>query len=452
MKGCDFLVVPNYRFIAFLLGFILIVFVMGNDCYALEDPDNPLNSSYQHWCHSIDFVSKVFSTTVDTVIDTVAVPLNKIHEYYVDWFNLKYPDEDISNFVGSGFIDGWFNDQIIYNETTEVYNCSSEFIEAEQFVIEKLQEDHGYVIGYTDQCRYRIASFPSANKYLSWSNTIGGNIGIFPINVTQNNINNYFVINPTVDIVFIRSVVNDSGVYAFRFYDAETGSELSTFDKYIWNNESQVYEKDTNYATLTNSIYYLKRSPSSFVNNSWLHRLIYSSGYRSFYIFSSYQDYLLFTDGRMPVMRGDNIRDSFNTTQLDNSVTYGDVINHFGNETTITADQVADYINNYNDNVTNNNGNGSGDNNGGNGGSSILDALSGFIDFIGRIIGILVNGITNLLESLVGTFESIVNFIPSIFNNYLSTLFGWLPEPIIGLITLSISLGVILFIIKFIRG
>ena len=450
------MVVPNFRLIGFVLGFFLIVSSLGSVCFAEEVTPTPteevsqLNQIYNEYCNNLDFALDVFSYTVSTVIDHTVITLSDIQDSFLSVLNRRSNSYFGNKFKENNFLNDWFATNITYNVSDQTYHCSNEFIEVEQEVVKELSSEHGYVIGYTEECRYKIASFPSNNKYLSWKNIIGGDIGVFPSNVNSTTNNSHFWMPLDSDVVFIRHTLNDSGVFALKIYSASLGTAITSYDDYVWNNEDQVFEESVN-PTTYNNVFYLKQFPSSFVGSSFQQYMLYSGGYRQFYIFSTYADYLLFTDGRVPIMQGDHINDSFNNTQIDNSVTYGDVINHFGNETSITADQVGDYINNYNDNVTNNNGGGGGDNNGG-GASGILDALSGFMDFIGRLIGILVNGITNLLESLVDALESIVSFIPNIFSTYLSSLFDWLPQSVINLIVLSVTLSVVIFIIKIFRG
>ena len=87
--------------------------------------------------------------------------------------------------------------------------------------------------------------------------------------------------------------------------------------------------------------------------------------------------------------------------------------------------------------------------------NGILDVLSsivgGAIDLICKLIDDLVEGITHVIDSLFDAFSKIADFGGG-FKDFLAAFFNYIPSEIITLLAFSISLSIILMILKFFKG
>lgn len=180
--------------------------------------------------------------------------------------------------------------------------------------------------------------------------------------------------------------------------------------------------------------------------------------------FRTLDDFKNWTGGIMPYYTSDkydpdyiptsNI--TYNTT--DNSLTYGDIVDYVTTNNITNHNEVYNYINNY----TPTGGGGSGDSGGGNGGIN-LDWLGSLGTLLGSILNGLGQLINNLLTSIIDTVTSIVdnlntlisgigNIIPESFTLLINAVFGWLPDELRALIIGSVTLMILVGIIKLIRG
>lgn len=83
---------------------------------------------------------------------------------------------------------------------------------------------------------------------------------------------------------------------------------------------------------------------------------------------------------------------------------------------------------------------------------SILESIvGGTIDLVTSLIDDLVAGVTHVIDGLFDALGKIADF-GGAFKDFLGAFFGYLPDEIITLLAFSISLGIILMIIKFFRG
>lgn len=87
--------------------------------------------------------------------------------------------------------------------------------------------------------------------------------------------------------------------------------------------------------------------------------------------------------------------------------------------------------------------------------NGILDVLSsivgGAIDLICKLIDDLFAGVTHVIDTLFKTLSEIADFGDG-FKDFLAAFFSYVPPEIVTLLAFSISLGIILAIIKFFRG
>lgn len=83
---------------------------------------------------------------------------------------------------------------------------------------------------------------------------------------------------------------------------------------------------------------------------------------------------------------------------------------------------------------------------------SILESIvGGTIDLVTSLIDDLVAGVTHVIDGLFDALGKIADF-GGVFKDFLGAFFGYLPDEIITLLAFSISLGIVLMIIKFFRG
>ena len=139
-----------------------------------------------------------------------------------------------------------------------------------------------------------------------------------------------------------------------------------------------------------------------------------------------------------------------------NTVTYGDTISyindyHDTNNNYPNSNNIGTWIENQN---IDNSGGGSGG--GGSGGGSGNTGIFDFLSEIGQVLGNLIKNLGKVLTDLISSISEIVSdlfeVIPTVFGDFLSGLFGWLPEDLRALIILGISAMVIVGLVKLIRG
>ena len=94
-------------------------------------------------------------------------------------------------------------------------------------------------------------------------------------------------------------------------------------------------------------------------------------------------------------------------------------------------------------------GNGSGSS-GGIGG--IFDFLSQIGDFLGSLIKNIGNVLADIVTGIGSVVSSLLEVIPTVFNDFLGGVLGWLPPELRALVTLSISAMIIVGLIKLFRG
>ena len=94
-------------------------------------------------------------------------------------------------------------------------------------------------------------------------------------------------------------------------------------------------------------------------------------------------------------------------------------------------------------------GNGSGTS-GGIGG--IFDFLSQIGDFLGSLIKNIGNVLADIVTGIGSVVSSLLKVIPTVFNDFLGGVLGWLPPELRALVTLSISAMIIVGLIKLFRG
>ena len=203
---------------------------------------------------------------------------------------------------------------------------------------------------------------------------------------------------------------------------------------------------------------------SSFINASGYRVTFTNNMNYTVKVYKTLNDLKNDTLGRSPYYLSDkwqNFINSGNTSitynnDNSNNYTYGDVISYVDSFNTQNGDypspQQIEIIINQN---TPDDGGGSGGGGGGGGsggGSSIWDFLSQIGDALGNLISNLGSVLAELIQGISEIISSLFEAIPTVFNDFLAGLLGWLPVELRALITLSISAMVIVGLIKMFKG
>ena len=137
-------------------------------------------------------------------------------------------------------------------------------------------------------------------------------------------------------------------------------------------------------------------------------------------------------------------------TQLDSSLSYGDIQNYVNSNNVTDYNQVYNYINNYYSS-----GGGSGGSGGGSGGSG-SDVDWSWLGSIGEVIGGLISGLGNIIAGIISAIGSIITnlteTLPNIFGSLINYLLPFLPTEITSLLSLLFLAVVIVGVVRLIRG
>ena len=91
------------------------------------------------------------------------------------------------------------------------------------------------------------------------------------------------------------------------------------------------------------------------------------------------------------------------------------------------------------------------------------DEDSGFLGTIGKILSSilkglgsfltpLIEGIASLLEGIIGSISSVTSFLTGAFGDFLASAFNFIPEDIVNVVVLGISLSILATLIKILKG
>lgn len=138
------------------------------------------------------------------------------------------------------------------------------------------------------------------------------------------------------------------------------------------------------------------------------------------------------------------------STQLDNSISYGNVSSYVDSNNVTSYETVVNYVNNY---YTSGGGSGSGGS-GSCGSGSDIDW--GWLGNIGEVIGGLISALGNVISGIIDAISNLITSItenlPNVFGGLISWALPFLPEELTTLISLTIVVIVIVGVIKLIRG
>ena len=239
------------------------------------------------------------------------------------------------------------------------------------------------------------------------------------------------------------------------------------------NDDKKFLQRENTTATVPAVSNYLVNYVNGRVGTSTINsaNFVISKNYRvPFKIFSgtpTVSDYMY-----SPYYYNNDVWQDFSTSSGDytlspsniNTVSYGDTITYIdnynddnGNPPTL-QDININIENTNNNNVNGGSGGGSGDGSGGNGGGSGSgnDGIFNFLSDLGSVLGNLISNlgqaITNIIKGISDLVTSIVTDLPTVFFDFVGSIFGWLPEEWVTLLSLSLAAMLIWGIVKVIRG
>lgn len=174
----------------------------------------------------------------------------------------------------------------------------------------------------------------------------------------------------------------------------------------------------------------------------------YSVGQRPYYITDKFQDYDINGDNSCIVTESD----------LSNGSVYGDVynyiINNYDNPDGLTEDELRDILNDYFGQGSGGSGSGSGSGDSSGSGSS-SGGLSGFLSGLGSlgdailgILGKLIEYIGKAIDLITNGLTGIIDKIPKGVTDFMSAIFPFMPEEFFTALTLAMVLGVVCIVIK----
>ena len=176
----------------------------------------------------------------------------------------------------------------------------------------------------------------------------------------------------------------------------------------------------------------------------------YSVGQRPYYVTEKFVNYDSTVDNSTTITQ----------TEIDNSITYGDVynyiINNYDNPDGLTEAELIAILEKYfggSDDDDDGGGSGSGgssdddDDGGGSGLSGFLDGLGALGDALLAIVGKLLEYVGKAIELLSGTVTKVIDLVPQNITSLISGLFPFIPQEWLVAIELSLVLAVVIGIV-----
>lgn len=248
--------------------------------------------------------------------------------------------------------------------------------------------------------------------------------------------------------------------YSYNLSDVMSIDDNGNIDTYL-NSKGSAYNNDSSYYSIKNYNFVQTFSGSSNTsywlveNISHCHRVYdsvetykqYSLGQRPYYVTDAFSNYDSTVDNSTTITQ----------TEIDNSVTYGDVYNYitnnYDNPDGLSEDELRAILAEYLSQINNNNsggGSGGSDNGSGSGGGlgGFLDGLGSVGNAILSILGKLMEILGSAIELVTGAITDLITIIPNSIGELLGALFPVFPEEWIKAITLSLVLGVVVGIVR----
>lgn len=374
--------------------------------------------------------------------------------------NMTY-DEWIASEIGIIYQNGSSgNADITYSPTFQntINNFAHDWIE----------ENEGYLYGYSWSCSAFISYYKNQAYYDSFLSKIReldnslcvatGYYGDSNSGYYVSYINEYFD-NPS----FV--LISNNGEYYLKLFSNWSDRNIN-YRTWTFNDRTNTWTSSDDLVANNVSIYLsMTDSPAiSSMNPYNVNKVVdvNSSQYIIYKSFSGLQNSTLgvqsyyVTDSFNSNWQDNSITDSYNTTTtaVNNTISYQDVSNYVNNyyvenNSYPTSNTVYNYINNY---VPPDNGGSGGDNGGG--GSNIFDFLGTIGDFLGNLIQGIGNVISGILSALTDVIDMFIgeNGLPNVIGQLISYFLPFLPEWVPTVIGLSVTLALLIGIVKLIRG
>lgn len=381
--------------------------------------------------------------------------------------NMTY-DEWIASEIGITYKNGDSGDaDIVYSPSFQntVNNFAHDWV----------NNNNGYIFGYSQSCSEFRTYFNSQvdyDNFVSFVNQHDNNILLVTQlkNVSNNPIGIYEILEfSDVPYDFVKYSRTDQYTFFYIYKDWTLKNKYSDvslswvydFDNHTWSSRSL---SSNNSVMIKNPI--LENSSGLTVPfNSSQYFMVIDSTINQYQIFNSVsamrdssqgvQPYYI-TDSFNSNWQDNSITDSYNTTttSVNNTISYEDVSNYVNNyyvenNSYPSTNTVYNYINNY---VPPDNGGNGGDNGGG--GSNIFDFLGTIGDFLGNLIQGIGNVISGILSALTDVIDMFIgeNGLPNVIGQLISYFLPFLPDWIPTVIGLSVTLALLIGIVKLIRG
>lgn len=321
----------------------------------------------------------------------------------------------------------------------------------------------GFVYGYTFNASSLLYLYSNQDDYHAVLDLISSHSdSIIIIQIpARNSIPQYFYELPLSSTIgFVKSSSDDiKQTYNCDIYDGWDKLPLQSFNIYKLNTSNHTISQQSNvsgavYGKLSqinnntptynyNDYYFISQNINQYQIYNSLNALKQGSeGVQGYYVTDSYNT--------------NEVTDSYNTTtnNINNSITYGDVQNYVNNyyvenNEYPTTNIVYQYITNY---VPSDNG-GSGDDNGG-GNGNIFDFLGTIGDFLGNLIEGIGNVLSGILSAITDVIDMFIgeNGLPNVIGQLVNYFLPFLPDWVPTVIGLSVTLALLIGIVKLIRG
>lgn len=390
------------------------------------------------------------------IIDYIA---NRVEDKVVSDYNLKnYNWQELNKIATEANLWAQAFDR---NGKVTGYDISPEIVVDVMNFFDEAVEQEGFFYAYSDD-PLLPESFDSLDEYNSYID----NIKQYNI-VGQNDMKyvsdssyrkNIYSLPDDLNFILRKDYIGVCSVYII---DTNWNT---TFPTVTLNTGSQWTIKNTDSFTLKKDSELLLDRNYRIQNSSFITSLVPEQ----FIVWRTLADFKNFTGGILPYYTSDKYDPNYTpsgfttvtTKQLEDSIVYGDIVDYITNNSGVTHNDVYYYINNYG--TTGGGGSGSGGSGNNSGGinldflGSLGKLLASIINGIGNMINELLTGIidtvTKIVDNLGKLLSGVVNIIPESFTALINAVFSWLPEELRVLIVSSVTLMILVGIIKLIRG
>lgn len=375
-------------------------------------------------------------------------------------FTTQFVD-DMQNFVDE--YKGDF-ENYVYGYTTDIRRYVNFFTNRSQYqAVVNLVREHGlmFLTAYDTYSfknttgNGKIGFVEGGNQCLMLSETSSAGVYCFVTGYTSTDLTNGVLVNCKPYKQSWEDFSPYTGnwkTYAFMNNSDTSLSDITSLEwsypsytKRPYDNTNYLYTRD--WSTVTGNIgpYYDRSVPVTY-------------GIKEYIVFRSADYMRSYSVGNLPyyqVPQNPNLtytNGSYNitSTQLDNSISYGNVTSYVDSNNVSSYETVINYINNYY-------GSGGGSGSGGSGsGDSGSDIDWGWLGRIGEVIGGLISALGNIVAGIIDAISelitSVTEGIPNVFGQLMEWLFPFLPDYLISLLSLTIMAVVIVSLVKLLRG